>query len=329
MAYCDIADVRAEGFLDPPYTDARVQRAIDIACELIDRTTCRWFEPRDLTFDVKWRGSPDLLLPHPVIRIDSVLFLNTDGTTQQALDVNDYLVFNRHVRTGQTNERDDREDPKLSFQFLRPDTVTPRPRQPTLVQELLGRREQNVRVVGKWGYTDPDYTAARTPTADAGDAITAPDTIKLTNGGFTSEDVGKTITIAGSASNDGTRTIASVPAADTVKTVEQDLTTEGSGFTATLSAFPQFGVTPNLIKDVCLKLVARYLPTGAAQSSGTGSINPNRITRMATRDQSISFMTDPRLTAAGGAGGDGTITGDPEIDRILTMFRCPPRMGAV
>lgn len=326
--YCTIADVRMEGYTVAMATNSRITRAIRLACADIDRWTARFFEPRDLSLDLKWRGSPDLLLPHPIIRVDEVRFLNTDGTAQDPLDVNDYLVFNRHVRTGQLNERDDREDPRITFQFLRPDTVTPRPRTPTLVQELIGRQEQNVRVVGKWGYTDPDFAAARSIATGAGDAITAPDTIVMANGVFTSEDVGRTISVAGSASNDGTRTIAAVPNGTTVQTVEQDLVNEGAGFTASISAFPQFGVTPEQIKEVCLRLVARRLPSLSTQQSGLGAINPSRITRMATRDQSISMTTDPRLTAASGAGGDASITGDPEIDRILTAFRAPPRMGA-
>lgn len=327
MAYCTIKEVREEGFKECNFSDQRVQRALDLACELIDRTTCRWFEARDLALDVLWNGSADLLLPHPIIRVDTVRFVNTDGTTSDPLDVNDYIVFNRHVRTGQTNERDDREDPKLAWQFLRPDLVVPGRHR--LVQELLTRREQNVRIEGKWGYTEPDFGAGRTIDTDVGDAITAPDTIKMVNGAFTSEDVGRTIEVIGSAGNDAVRTIASVPASDTVTTVEQDLTTEGSGFTANVSAFPQFGVTPRIIRDVCLRLLARDLPTIAAQTTGTGIINPNRITRMATRDQSVSVAIDPRLVSGSGAGGDGSPTGDPAIDRVLTQMRCPPRMGAV
>lgn len=160
MPYCVIQDVRDEGFLDPPFTDARVQKAIDNATAFIDAMTARWFEPRSLTFDVTWRGSQDII-PEPeipIISITEVRFVNTDGTLSNPLDADDFTVFNRHVRQGLLAP-DDREDPKIAFEFIRPGIVVPRPR-PRLVQELLSRRVQNIRLVGKFGYTEPDFGVA-------------------------------------------------------------------------------------------------------------------------------------------------------------------------
>ncbi len=328
MAYATIDDMRREGFPACDFTDDRVQKALDDATELIERTTGRWFEARDLTFDVWWHGSADLLLEHPIIRISDVRFVNTDGTTSTPLETADYIIFNRHVRMG-LKEPDDRENPKLAWQFLRPDYFIPRPESPRLVQDLLTRRDQNVRLVGKWGYTEPNFSAGRSPTPAGTDAITAPDTIKVINAAFTAEDVGRTITVsAGLAANNGVRTIATVVSADTVTTVEQTLVTQASGFATAISAFPQFGVTPRIIKDVCLRIAAMNLPTLREQMSGLSGLSSGRITRMATRDQSITFAEDPRIAIAAGAGGDSVITGDPTVDRVLTMMRRPLKLGA-
>jgi hypothetical protein len=331
MAYCTIDDLRDEGFPACDFSDRRVQRAIDLACDIIDRATGRFFVPRDLVIDVNWRGQPELLLEQPIIRVDKIVWVNTDGSeSTPPLDLRDRIIFNRHVSQGLT-EPDDREDPKVSWQFISPGSLVPRPRplRPRLVQSILTRRAQNVRITGKFGYTDPDFGAGRSIASAAGDAITAPDTIKMDNGAFTSEDVGRTITIAGSgAGNNATRTIAAVPSSDTVQTVEQDLTSEGTGFTATVSAFPQFGKTPRLIEDICLKIAARHLNPLAGGDPVENAMNSGRILKMTVRDQSISFLPDPR--AAGGdtaLSGDAAITGDPEIDLVLAQFRRPPRLG--
>lgn len=323
MAYASISDMRLEGFKSSRYSDSRVQTALTLAQRMVDRATKRFFEPRDLTFTETWNGRDFLLLNHPIIRVDSVRFINTDGTLQDPLEDDDIEVYNRHVRQGLTN-KDDRDSPKIAMLFVRPTTIHPRTK-PSTVQEIIRNRLQNVQVVGKFGYTDPDHEAGRTIASNGSDSITAPDQIHIENGAFTDEDVGRTITIQGSASNDAVKTIAEVVGPKDIKTVEQDLVTEGSGFTADVSAFPQFGVTPLEIKQATILLASRNLDPLATKDPVQDAIKAGRIRRMAVRDQSISLDSDPRLTSQGG----DSLTGYPDVDQLLVPFIRPPRMAAV
>lgn len=329
MSYCTIAEVRAEGYDDPPYSDARVQAALDAATRDIDRFLKRFFTPRKMTFRRTWSGGPlDLLLDQPIIRIDRVQMVYSDGTLGQELEPEDYVVFNRHVREG-LDEPDDREDPKLTFVFLNPNLVYPLGYHANRAADLrraFEQRVQNVELEGWFGYTDPDQSHGGLVTPDAGDAITATDTIKVGAGGLDQSYVGKTVTVSGSgAGNDGVRTVASVVGADTVKTVEQDLTTEGAGFGASFSTFPQFGITPGGIKEACLRMAVKGLPLLSEADAIEDAIADGRMKRMAVRDQSIEVFRDSRDTSGGGGAG---FTGDSRVDSLLVQFMRPPKFGA-
>ena len=330
MAYCTIEDVRDEGFQDcDAFIDARVQKAVDAATRDIDRFLKRNFEPRKLTFRRTWKGSPqELLLDDPVIALDRVQFVNTDGTLGEILEASEFEVFNRHVTQGLT-EPDDREDPKLAFIFLLSNFLIPGAFTRNRVVDLrraFDLRVLNVELEGWFGYTDPEFSGTRSIASDAADAITAPDTIKMTNGAFTVSDRGRTITIAGSSTtNDGGRRIIAVPAADTVTVDGTVLVTEGTGFTASIAVFPQFGVTPGGIAEACLRMAIKRLPTLATVDSIDAAVTGGRVRRMAVRDQSIELTKDTRLTSGGGGSG---FTGDPAIDSLLVQFMRPPKFGA-
>lgn len=169
VLYCGITDLREEGFLDPPFTDARILSRIALATRYVDKMTGRWFSPR--TFDASNRflvdgkaglralsridsGSRTLHLEIPIIRIDKVLIeqqgLLDPGLTE--IDPNAYRVYNRHL-SGLT-QPDDRENPRIAFiqtraiEFLG-SGLFPAP-------AIFPQGRQNVHLEGVFGYTDPD-----------------------------------------------------------------------------------------------------------------------------------------------------------------------------
>lgn len=165
-AYCGVSDVRAEGFTDPPFTDARINILIALATRYVDKVTGRWFTPR--TFDdvnpflMDGNDSRTLHLQIPIIQIDKLSiqsqgFLNPDLTV---VDIGQIRSYNRHL-SGMT-QPDDRENPKVSFISSRiPETVLtglfPSPR-------IFPKGRQNIFFEGVFGYTDPDGTAfGKTP----------------------------------------------------------------------------------------------------------------------------------------------------------------------
>lgn len=331
MAYATADEVRTRGsFSDTEYPDAFVDPWIAWATAFIDKITGWWFEPRTLEsgteLKIDGKGTRDLLVPLPIISISKVEFVDfptiPGGVTEVDLDA--FAIYNRHLVNGLTNP-DDRRNPRIAF------VGTRLGRRQIFVDEFPDGR-QNIWLSGKFGYTEPDLSAGRSVASDALDTITAPDAIHMENGAFTQEDVGRRITIAGSASNDSVYVIATVVGPKDIETVEQTLTTEGTGFTASLSAFPQWGITPPLINDVAIRLVLREMPVPGTPG---GAIDGDqyedrmrvagRITQEKVRDQSISY-------AAGGRGaGEGNISGmftnDPYIDMILATHRRPPKMG--
>ena len=323
--YCTVEDLREEGFKDCDYNDARVQRAVERASRYIDMITGRFFFPLNRTFDLNWRGVPDLLPEPPIIAVDEMRFVNTDGSVSDPLEVEDYIVFNRHVRQGLLLP-DDRDDPKISFNFLHPNLIVPNTDR-RLVQDLLTRRVQNIRVKGRWGFTDPDPAVARTIANHASDAITSPSTITRENGAFLERDVGAKITLSGAinAANNATFTIATIVSPKIVTVVETTLVTEGTGFSAAIAEFPQSGSTPSEIARVCMLIAAKmYLVKLAEQSAVDSLVASGRVTRMSVRDQSITLQDDARVTRGGAEW-----TGDPEIDTLLARYMRPPRIEAV
>lgn len=320
--YCTIQDIRDEGFETCSYLDARVTKAIKDATSFIDKTTRRFFAPRDLTIRETWQGERSLLIQDPIVAISEMRFVNIDETLQAPMSLTtDVRIFNRHVREGLTNP-DDRENPQIALIFVSPNLVVPRVR-PVTIQEVTAARLQQIQITGTFGYTEPTFNRARGIATDATDAITEPSTIKMDNGAFDGDDVGHTITIAGSAStNDGDKTIVAVVDSKTV-TVKETLVAETNGFTATIVDFPQVGIVPRQIAKVCALLAIRGLPKRATDDPLERAISGGRLRRMQTRDQSIDLDRDPRLTGIGG----GALTGDPEIDSVLIAFRAPPALG--
>ena len=326
MPYCTIEDIREEGFDLCDFPDRRVSKAIKTAQQFIEKVTRRFFEPRDLTFRETWRGESELLIGQgsmPIITVTELRFVNTDETLQTPVNLTtDIRIFNRHVREGYL-AKDDRENPRIGLIFIDPNLIIPRVR-PLTVLEVTAARLQQIQITGTFGFTEPTFNRARSIASAAGDAITAPNTIVMDNAAFDEDDVGHTITIAGSAStNDGDKIITEFVDGKTVK-VKEALVTEALGFTASILDFPQVGITPPQIAEVCKLLAIRNLPKRATDDPLSKALSGGRLRRMQTRDQSIDLDRDPRLTGIGG----GALTGDPEIDLVLIAYRAPPALGS-
>lgn len=79
------------------------------------------------------------------------------------------------------------------------------------------------------------------------------------------------------------------------------------------------GRTPLLIREVCKRLVARDMTPLSNASARETSRQRHRIIQEKTRDQSYTLG---KLTLT------GALTGDPEIDNVLVMFKRPADLGA-
>ena len=324
--YITIEDIRDEGFAACDFDDRRVTKAITQAQAFIERVTGQWFEPRELTLTLDGWANFEQLLDVPIIAAFELRFRNNDGSAPSIVNPTEYAVYNRHVSQGLLSP-DDRQNPRLSFKQFGDDSVhrndvTRVSRAFPEFSRFFEQNKQNVQVLGSFGFTEPDYSAGRTVASDASDAITAPNTIVMTNGAFTALDIGSTPAIAGSASNDGTVTVRRVVSSTTIE-VGETLVTEGSGFTLVQPTFPQGGVTPVEIQRATTLLATKRLGRLAFEDPVEDAISGGRVRRMKVRDQEIQFSADSRV-----ANGEAIWSGDPEIDSILASYMRPPRIGA-
>jgi hypothetical protein len=153
--YTTVAEMRAEGVPETgigAVSDARLVTLIDRASRQVDKFTNRFFNPRTLSFTLDGRGTPSIHLDQPIISVTRV------EIEESGIDVGSIVVYNRHI-TEALLEPDDRENPRIEI-------VQP------LDDELLfkiglknfPRGQQNIRIDGIFGYTDPDGTpTGRTP----------------------------------------------------------------------------------------------------------------------------------------------------------------------
>lgn len=158
MAYATVAEMRAEGVADPPFDDNRIQVALDLATVLIDRATGWWFEPRSLTILLDGRGHDTLYVGVPIIDVTKVEVKGSDLTWDE-VDLDDVEVYNRHL-SNQTSPVDDRMNPKIVRAVVPPW----RRRLEGHLYSYWWEGEKNVRVTGKFGFTD--YDTGDTPDPD-------------------------------------------------------------------------------------------------------------------------------------------------------------------
>lgn len=152
--YTTVEEMRDEGVTVEEASDARLALLISMQSRFIEHVTGRFFEPRELTLTLDGRGGKALLLGHPIISIESAA-ISVFGSFAYDLSINleDVAIYNRHLTQGLLHP-DDRNNPKLEF---RHGSHHARLGSTSLSSSLIwSRGQQNVQVVGTFGYTDPD-----------------------------------------------------------------------------------------------------------------------------------------------------------------------------
>ena len=159
MAYVSVEELRNECVSEEDADDARLSTLIEMASREFDRWTGRFFEPRPMRFKLNGKGNGTILLGDPIISIDSV---SVWGEPFEIDDPDDppFVVFNRHL--GGMTSPDDRVNPRIQL-------VQERGSRTPTIHLLNGMYvwpvgQQNIEIVGTFGYTDPDGTpTGRTP----------------------------------------------------------------------------------------------------------------------------------------------------------------------
>lgn len=134
--YATVSDLRAEGVLDIVADDDRLTALLDEASRLIDQVTGQFFEPRLLVLRLPGRDAPSVYPPYHPIRIDEA------SVWELPLDPSQLDLEGAPVMPGS-------QGPRV-----------------TRMRGVFSIGARNVRLVGLWGYTEPDGTAlGRTPLA--------------------------------------------------------------------------------------------------------------------------------------------------------------------
>lgn len=142
VSYASLEDARDEGITTEMAADARLQRLLDAASAQIDTATGWWFDARALTLRLDGSGAPTLHLPAPVIALTSVTL---DGS---ALDLStDVKVYGR-TSAPRTDLGNPRLVRALGFAWE------------TAREPAWFEGQQNVEVVGTFGYVEADGTTA-------------------------------------------------------------------------------------------------------------------------------------------------------------------------
>ena len=121
MSYCNVQDLRAEGFDEEKYSDEKLENLVKLSCDFIDKVTGQFFEPRELAVRLDGRGGRILALPYPLIDVE---FIEIDSEL-----ISDFVIYNR---------LEDRPYPKIY-----------RDRKWT-------KGKLNILVKGTWGYVEED-----------------------------------------------------------------------------------------------------------------------------------------------------------------------------
>ena len=116
--------------------------------QFIERTTRDWFVPRQMTWDLDGNGTTLMQLPVPIVSV-SALYINDDF--DNALDADAFKAYDGRGESG----RDDRKNPRIKLVTGETSIFTGvgQIRRRTTVFEV---GEQNQRVVGVFGFVEPD-----------------------------------------------------------------------------------------------------------------------------------------------------------------------------
>jgi hypothetical protein len=147
--YVEVADVRAMGIEDPPYTDEQVLDSILTWQSALERACRQWFHPRAMTMQF---DGDDSDMAHFGVPIISVEHLKVNESSV-ALSPDLYRVYNRQFSG-------DRRNPKIALKrasFLS-DSIATNWYRGTL-KFLKGRQNQEVK--GAFGFVEADGSPPR------------------------------------------------------------------------------------------------------------------------------------------------------------------------
>lgn len=144
LGYCTVQDLRDEGVPVSVADDARLQLLIARASRYVDKFTQRYFLPRDLVVSLDGTGLRSIHLDIPIVTITAAQI------DEVVLDLDDLLIYNRHITQGLTFP-DDREDPRIEVRQSLHDVE-----RFALGLEVFPIGQHNVHLTGVFGYTEPD-----------------------------------------------------------------------------------------------------------------------------------------------------------------------------
>lgn len=144
MAYCTLADVRAEGVLEDDYADPRVGEMIVLAKTYIDRVTELVFERALLTRTLSGNGERLLELPLPICQgDDQIVSLVFGRDYPETFDLDEVILY---------NEGREVEWPRLELDH---GYVFPSGRKNIELSAYMGRVDYNSALVGDARWTTP------------------------------------------------------------------------------------------------------------------------------------------------------------------------------
>lgn len=166
--YCSLASLRDDGLTVAKMPDDKAQALILRASKYVEMFTGRYFYPQPKTLRMDGTNSRGLALEEPIVAIQGLAVSLVSQFTASDLQVleDTYRIYNRHLTLGLLNP-DDRENPKLEFihddDLKGVNYVVPTSGY-RLTQLIWPKGQQNVRIVGVFGYTEPDGSwCGRTP----------------------------------------------------------------------------------------------------------------------------------------------------------------------
>ncbi len=90
-----------------------------------------------------------------------------------------------------------------------------------------------------------------------------------------------------------------------------------------------FGKTPDDLFIVVGNYATKFIQDPFMLNKAVWTSIAGIITEMRTRDQSIKYGVNTATSSSTVFGGAGVLTGDPQIDQILSRYVRPPHLGAI
>jgi hypothetical protein len=150
VGYLSTRQAVRDGYVDSDDTPETAHRHICDVSRSIENWTKRWFDPRYMQLRVEGAERAMLLLDVPIIAMEDIysVWQTTSGEDTYLYEQYLYKVFNRHLSHGEAGY-DDRQNPKLRL-------TNPSGTSAYVSGFAWPYGNQNIRVQGVFGYTDPD-----------------------------------------------------------------------------------------------------------------------------------------------------------------------------